>query len=172
MPDDQPPASRGVGSAGPQAGREGGSADPQASKSGSPGPRDTNGNTRTDRSSDRPSDRPSDRDKHSTNSRGANRHTDRQAPRQHPREARDGPVDRHQDKGGPNKGGVNPRKGGVNPNSKQAELLAFAASDMNAFRNDGSFMEKFAASQGAVRPAGSPAMNEDSQLSGNLNLPT
>ena len=35
----------------------------------------------------------------------------------------------------------------VNPNSKQAELLASVASDMNAFSNDGSFMQKFAASQ-------------------------
>lgn len=50
----------------------------------------------------------------------------------------------------------------MNPNSKQAELLVFAASDMNAFRNDGSFMEKFAATQAASRGDG----NAELALSG------
>lgn len=57
----------------------------------------------------------------------------------------------------------------MNPNSKQAELLAFAASDMNAFSNDGSFMEKFAASQSTV--AGDSTRqprNEELALSGAL----
>ena len=35
----------------------------------------------------------------------------------------------------------------VNPNSKQAELLASVASEMNTFSNDGSFMDQFAAKQ-------------------------
>ena len=42
------------------------------------------------------------------------------------------------------------RRPAVNPNSKQAELLALVASEMNTFSNDGSFMEKFAASQAGV----------------------
>ena len=41
-----------------------------------------------------------------------------------------------------------PKRPVVNPNSRQAELLASVASDMNTFSNDGSFMQKFAASQG------------------------
>ncbi len=88
---------------------------------------------------------------------------DRQASEPHPREARDGRTDRHEGRG-------RPKGGGVNPNSKQAELLAFAASDMNAFSNDGSFMEKFAASQKADQSSGSPAGNGEPQLSGNLSL--
>lgn len=43
---------------------------------------------------------------------------------------------------------VGVRRPVVNPNSKQAELLASVASEMNTFSNDGSFMEQFAAQQG------------------------
>ena len=41
-----------------------------------------------------------------------------------------------------------PKRPVVNPNSKQAELLASVASEMNTFSNDGSFMATFEASQG------------------------
>ena len=44
----------------------------------------------------------------------------------------------------------------VNPNSKQAELLASVASEMNTFSNNGSFMERFAA-----KPAGDPGRGNE-----------
>lgn len=90
------------------------------------------------------------------------------------RDARDSHTDRQQ---GRARAGAAPKRPVVNPNSKQAELLAFAASDLNAFSNDGSFMEKFAASQGAKAGAamqGNTGNNEELDLSGkccdSLNL--
>lgn len=135
---------------------------PHASRGRSPDPQDIWRDTRADRSSARPSDRHADRDTHSSAS-GADNHSDRQGTRHHRRDTHDGPTDRHYDR-------APPRRGGVNPNSKQAELLAFAASDMNAFRNDGSFMEQFAANQSADQSTRSPAGNREPQLSGNLSL--
>jgi hypothetical protein len=61
-----------------------------------------------------------------------------------------------------------PKKPVVNPNSKQAELLASVASDMNTFRNDGSFMDRFAALQAGVGPdgqTGGPTPAEEEELS-------
>ena len=55
------------------------------------------------------------------------------------------------------------RRSVVNPNSKQAELLASVASEMNTFSNDGSFMERFAAKQAGESGRGS---EEDAQPSG------
>ncbi|KAL3152781.1 hypothetical protein ABBQ38_012367 [Trebouxia sp. C0009 RCD-2024] len=130
---------------------------PHASRGRSPDPQDIWRDTRADRSSARPSDRHADRDTHSSAS-GADNHSDRQGTRHHRRDTHDGPTDRHYDR-------APPRRGGVNPNSKQAELLAFAASDMNAFRNDGSFMEQFAANQSADQSTRSPAGNREPQLS-------
>ena len=50
----------------------------------------------------------------------------------------------------------------MNPNSKQAELLASVASDLNTFRNDGSFMDRFAASK-AGGVAGGHAGEEEAE---------
>ncbi|DBA82401.1 TPA: hypothetical protein ACH3X2_14270 [Trebouxia sp. C0005] len=61
-----------------------------------------------------------------------------------------------------------PKRPVVNPNSKQAELLASVASDMNTFSNDGSFMDRFAALQtegGADGQTGRPMPAEEEQLS-------
>ena len=54
----------------------------------------------------------------------------------------------------------------VNPNSKQAELLASVAADMNTFSNDGSFMDSFAALQaagGAHGQTGRPMPTEEEE---------
>lgn len=139
-----------------------------ASRDSSAEPRDSHQDSRTDRPSDtytdRDTGRPSDRhkDRRSDDDRGG--HRDREASQRdsRSRDARDGRTDRQQARA-PTKRGV------VNPNSKQAELLAFAASDMNAFSNDGSFMKKFAASQSANAGAAvqrSPVDNEELKLSG------
>jgi len=56
----------------------------------------------------------------------------------------------------------------LNPNSKQAELLASVAADMNIFSNDGSFMDSFAALQaagGADGQTGRPLPAEEEELS-------
>lgn len=69
------------------------------------------------------------------------------------------------------------RKPVVNPNSKQAELLASVASEMNTFNNDGSFMEQFAAkqagppgggTQGGASPKATAADGAELALSGLL----
>ena len=57
----------------------------------------------------------------------------------------------------------------LNPNSKQAELLASVAADMNTFSNDGSFMDTFAALQAAGGAdngqTGRPMAAEEEELS-------
>ena len=61
-----------------------------------------------------------------------------------------------------------PKRPVVNPNSKQAELLASVASDMNNYSNDGSFMDRFAALQaagGADGQTGRPVPAEEEELS-------
>ena len=61
-----------------------------------------------------------------------------------------------------------PKRPTLNPNSKQAELLASVASDMNTFSNDGSFMDRFAALQaagGADGQTGRPVPAEEEELS-------
>ncbi len=64
-----------------------------------------------------------------------------------------------------------PKRPTLNPNSKQAELLASVAADMNTFSNDGSFMDRFAALQAAGGADGQtgrpmPAEEEEVSLSG------
>ncbi|DBA83040.1 TPA: hypothetical protein ACH3X1_006813 [Trebouxia sp. C0004] len=60
-----------------------------------------------------------------------------------------------------------PKRPVVNPNSKQAELLASVASDMNTFSNDGTFMDRFSALQasggGANKQTGRPTPEEEEE---------
>ena len=139
----------------------------QASRDSSAGPQDTHLDSRTNKPSDRDTDRHvdgrtdrrSDQDRSGHRDQKASKHDDIRG-----RDRRDSHTDRQQERA--RAAGRRPL---VNPNSKQAELLAFAASDLNAFSNDGSFMEKFAAAQSAKEGAaaqGSPVNNEELELSG------
>ena len=122
-------------------------------------PEDRHGDRRTDTQSDRRPDKTPDKDS------PTDRHTSRQESHAEQRHQHSRSADsRHNPRQQAGAG----RQPVVNPNSKQAELLAFAASDMNAFSNDGSFMEKFAASQAnsaRQRSHGGPG-NKDLTLSG------
>lgn len=150
-----PPASSKISSSAPV----------QASRDSSAEPRDAHRDSRTNKPSDRDTDRPTDRhtdrhtDRRSDRARGDYRdqetvnHEDIRA-----RDRDESLTDRQQERAR-----AAPRRPLVNPNSKQAELLAFAASDMNAFSNDGSFMEKFAAAQDSAAMQSSPV----NKLSGN-----
>lgn len=107
-------------------------------------------------------DRRSDQDRGDVRDQEASGHDDIRG-----RDRRNSHTDRQQ-----GRARAAPKRPLVNPNSKQAELLAFAASDLNAFRNDGSFMEKFAAAQGAKEGAflhSSPVDNEELELSGDCS---
>lgn len=128
-------------------------------------PRDAAEDTRPDRG-----DRDTDRADRQTREKGSAGHGDRLGDRHgdrynsHRQAAEHGQHGRQQQQREQRRS--LPKRPVVNPNSKQAELLASVAADMNTFSNDGSFMDSFAALQaagGAHGQTGRPMPTEEEE---------